>query len=240
MPNNEITSDKDKPTTIKLRGFSRTRDQSSKSNKFVRDMYDRFPKNPLDPKQFAIVYGSGEDQKLALVELVADHALPDTVMIKWISTYPQRQGVGKQALRDLQALARDANVKLILTAWKYGTVPEKVLNRFYKSMGFKAGKSQSGLVWDPEIDEGSKLLDKPTPSIDELAMKYDVSPHDVLRELAKGVEIEKEHTTMLHVAREIALDHLAEDLYYYAKLAKVEQGKEIKESKIVKRGKLNA
>lgn len=399
---NEITSQDDDRPVIKLRAGSTN---TAKSSKFVKDLYERFPKNPMDPNQIAMVYGDGDDQRLALVELVVDKTAKDTVEIKWISTYPQRQGVGRKALSDLQALAKTAGVKLVLTAWKHGTVPERVLNRFYKSMGFKQGKSRSGLQWDPDIAEASwsaydpetyddsdrihgstiqkglktkkkqwydrseiskkrsidrtvdmsvipvpgeidtnktksgkfksmtppivkpipnmgelvlsghsldrmverevpksavlnllarkfrdkfsqmldidfnvkfvlkdrnsglgivmvkgpmtldngkkgirftlvtvhpefdefimdnphvidevdsNLLNKPTPSIEDLALKYDVSPHDVLRELAKGVEIEKEHTNLLHIAREIALDHLSEDLYYYVKLAKAE------------------
>ena len=41
-----------------------------------------------------------------------------------------------------------------------------------------------------------------------------------LREFARGVKEEHEHTTKLHVAMKIALDHLAEDPMYYTKLAR--------------------
>jgi len=40
-------------------------------------------------------------------------------------------------------------------------------------------------------------------------------------ELMKGLEVEMEHTTNKKVAREIALDHLAEDPKYYTKLEKI-------------------
>jgi hypothetical protein len=68
----------------------------------------------------------------------------------------------------------------------------------------------------------AELLDKPTPTVEELATKHNCTPQDVLIELRKGVAIEKEHTDRLELAREIALDHLNEDLYYYVKLKKVE------------------
>lgn len=71
------------------------------------------------------------------------------------------------------------------------------------------------------------LLDKPTPTIEELAKKHNCTPQDVLIELRKGVAVEKEHTDRLEVAREIAMDHLNEDLYYYEKLAKVERVNEM-------------
>jgi len=37
-------------------------------------------------------------------------------------------------------------------------------------------------------------------------------------ELMMGIEVEREHTTNKKIAKEIALDHLAEDPQYYTKL----------------------
>lgn len=73
----------------------------------------------------------------------------------------------------------------------------------------------------PQLKE-AELLNKPTPTVEELAAKHNCTPQDVLIELRKGVAVEKEHTDRLELAREIALDHLNEDLYYYEKLKKVE------------------
>ena len=66
-------------------------------------------------------------------------------------------------------------------------------------------------------------LDVSTPSVEELAKKYSVSKQRVEAELAKGIEVELEHTTDHTIAREIALDHLGEMLDYYTQLAKVEK-----------------
>jgi hypothetical protein len=52
---------------------------------------------------------------------------------------------------------------------------------------------------------------------DKLTEK-DVDPE----EFAMGLKVEMEHTTDKEIAREIALDHLAEDPKYYTKLKKVE------------------
>lgn len=41
--------------------------------------------------------------------------------------------------------------------------------------------------------------------------------------LAKGVKVESEHTFDKALAREIAMDHLAEDPKYYDKLEKIEE-----------------
>jgi len=77
-------------------------------------------------------------------------------------------------------------------------------------------------------EETGKLLDKETPTVADLAEKYKTSILAVEMELKKGVKVEMEHTNKHSVAKEIALDHLGEDLHYYSKLAKVE--KEVDES----------
>ena len=69
-------------------------------------------------------------------------------------------------------------------------------------------------------------LDKPTPTVGELAEKYHCSLLAVEQQLKKGIKIEMEHTSHYKVAKEIALDHLGEDLYYYKKLSKVEKKNE--------------
>lgn len=49
-----------------------------------------------------------------------------------------------------------------------------------------------------------------------------LKPSDVdPEELAKGIKVELEHTTDKEIAKEIALDHLAEDPKYYSKLATI-------------------
>ena len=72
-------------------------------------------------------------------------------------------------------------------------------------------------------EETDKLLDKETPTVADLAEKYKTSILAVEMELKKGVKVEMEHTNKHSVAKEIALDHLGEDLHYYTKLAKVEK-----------------
>ena len=81
---------------------------------------------------------------------------------------------------------------------------------------FSVGPNQEVFLGD------SKLLDKPTPSVGDLAEKYKTSLIAVELQLKKGIKVEMEHTKKHSVAKEIALDHLGEDLYYYEKLEKVE------------------
>ena len=80
---------------------------------------------------------------------------------------------------------------------------------------------------DQEVFLGdSAELDKPTPTVGDIAEKNKCSLLAVEQQLEKGIEHEMEHTNKYRVAREIALDHLAEDLYYYEKLAKIEKTNE--------------
>jgi len=72
-------------------------------------------------------------------------------------------------------------------------------------------------------EKTSKLLDKKTPTVADLAEKYKTSLGMIELELKKGIKVEMEHTSKHSVAKEIALDHLGEDLHYYEKLAKVEK-----------------
>jgi len=65
-------------------------------------------------------------------------------------------------------------------------------------------------------------LDKPTPTVAGIAKMHDVSISHVVKQLEKGIEVEYEHTSDFKLAKEIALDHLAEDPDYYFKLGILE------------------
>jgi hypothetical protein len=65
------------------------------------------------------------------------------------------------------------------------------------------------------------LTEKFTPT--GLAKKYKTTYQAVITELNKGIRVESEHTGNKLVAKKIALDHLAEDLFYYSKLKKIER-----------------
>lgn len=69
----------------------------------------------------------------------------------------------------------------------------------------------------------SQILNKPTPSVASLAKKYNSTKETVQAEIQRGIKVEMEHTKNPQVAREIALDHLGEDLHYYKKLSKIEK-----------------
>jgi ribosomal protein S18 acetylase RimI-like enzyme len=129
--------------------------KDSKAAKWIDHMYATLPKNPMNPDQIALVYGEGNDQGLALIELEPDHYAADAASIKWIQAYPQRQGVGRKALADIQKMAAEAGVHLSLTAWKHGKVPERALVKFYKSMGFGKDTKSGQLKWTAPVAESA-------------------------------------------------------------------------------------
>ena len=78
------------------------------------------------------------------------------------------------------------------------------------------------------IEGGHSLddLDKPTPTIAELVKMHGVPAKQILKQLEMGIEAEYEHTSDFEVAKEIALDHIAEDPSYYDKLKFIEDAPE--------------
>jgi hypothetical protein len=61
-----------------------------------------------------------------------------------------------------------------------------------------------------------------TQSPERVKKMYD----HLTKQLTKGIQVEKEHTKDSNLAREIAMDHLAEDPNYYVKLKRIEESKE--------------
>ena len=71
------------------------------------------------------------------------------------------------------------------------------------------------------VGEG-ELLDKPTPSIDQLAKRHGVDRSHIIDQVKMGMKAELEHTSKKDVALEIALDHVLEDPNYYTNLKFIE------------------
>jgi hypothetical protein len=59
-------------------------------------------------------------------------------------------------------------------------------------------------------------------TLNDIAKHHNISPQTLKNEFIKGYAIEREHTTDVDIAKEIALDHLYEDPNYYSKLSKIE------------------
>lgn len=76
---------------------------------------------------------------------------------------------------------------------------------------------------NPKLE--SDLLDKPTPTIQDIAKKFNKSTQYILDQLQAGIRVEAEHTDQFEVAMEIALDHLNERPDYYQVLKSAEKKK---------------
>lgn len=93
------------------------------------------------------------------------------------------------------------------------------------------------LFFSEDKEEGVKEIPKPADKLDNLdkiianKIEYKNNPnylvggradniqvHPSKKELEKGIAVEMEHTNRPEIAKEIALDHLAEDSNYYQKL----------------------
>jgi hypothetical protein len=117
----------------------------SKSKKFVDEMYEKHPNNPLNPHEFIMKHPKG----LALFHM--SHAEDDTAHVHYFRTHPQRSGIGSHALKELQGHAKRHGVKLHLHSGGDGQTPQRVLDKFYKKHGFK-GKNGGSMTWDPKDD----------------------------------------------------------------------------------------
>jgi len=59
-------------------------------------------------------------------------------------------------------------------------------------------------------------------TLKDIAKHHNISSQTLKNEFIKGYAVEREHTTDVNIAKEIALDHLYEDPNYYSKLSKIE------------------
>lgn len=102
----------------------------------------------------------------------------------------------------------------------------KFLPNFLNSKDKLIAYSLLGLKMEEDNIPGG-LSDGKT--VEDLAKKYNVNLEFAENKLEEGSQIEKEHTSDESIAREIALDHLFEDLFYYDKLKKIElnEGKQV-------------
>ena len=91
-------------------------------------------------------------------------------------------------------------------------------NLFQPGTETKLTKPKGGPVNEDEISGG--LADGMT--LKDLAKHHDTTIDKLIDKVSDGVNIEKEHTSEMSIALEIALDHIYEDLDYYDKLEKIE------------------
>jgi hypothetical protein len=122
--------------------------------------------------------------------------------------------------RLLDALGKSVDISQLMNGEPVGIRPDHPDGKKAKAATHKAF-SEMELAY---MEGGHSLddLDKPTPSVADIAKMHDVSVSHIVRQLEKGIEAEYEHTSDFELAKEIALDHLAEDPDYYFKLGILE------------------
>jgi len=120
----------------------------------------------------------------------------------------------------LDALGKSVDISQLMNGEPVGIRPDHPDGAKAKAATHKAFNEMQLAI----IEGGHSLddLDKPTPSVADIAKMHDVSVGHIVRQLEKGIEAEYEHTSDFKLAKEIALDHLAEDPDYYFKLGILE------------------
>ena len=85
----------------------------------------------------------------------------------------------------------------------------------------KGGIADASTLYDLAMKHvGDKTVKKQSPQrISKMIMH-------LAQQLVKGIKVEMEHSDDMKIAKEIAMDHLAEDPNYYTKLKRIEESKE--------------
>jgi len=128
-------------------------------------------------------------------------------------------------LKDHGTVDVDAQVERPISAGSRGL---KRIKDFVKDPVHMMGENIDGVrpsPANPNPKLESELLDKPTPTIQDIAKKFNKSTKYILDQLRAGIRVEKEHTDQFEVAMEIALDHLNERPDYYEVLKSAEKKK---------------
>jgi hypothetical protein len=123
---------------------------AGRAREFIDAVYARYPYTFQN--NHVISWGSGEEQQVAMFELVPSFGRPNAVEIKWIQAYPLRKGVGSRAMKELQGMAKEHGVALTLFPWDKGRVSQAKLMKFYRGHGFQPTvKGAKNMIWRPEV-----------------------------------------------------------------------------------------
>lgn len=116
--------------------------ENSPARKFIRDMFSKYPRNPIDPREFYITYENGA---IVVFELTPSVQSKNLVHISFVRAHPQGTGAGRQGMIDLMNHAREAGLGLDLSIWEKN---KSRLLRFYRSLGFRGNADL--MTWTPD------------------------------------------------------------------------------------------
>jgi hypothetical protein len=146
----------DEEPVIKLSNNGRERAKA-----WIEKVYELYPSTFQG--NHVMMWGTGEDQQLAMFELVPSMSKRGAVEVKWFQAYPLRAGVGSRAMKELQRLAHEDGIQLTLYPWDKGQVSQAKLMKFYKGQGFKPTmKGSKNMYWEPAAKELTELFDPGT------------------------------------------------------------------------------
>jgi len=130
---------------------------SEKAKAWIEKVYALFPGTWQN--NHVMLWGEGEEQQMAMFELVPSMSKRGAVDVKWFQAYPLRQGVGSRGMKILQGLAQEDGITLTLYPWDKGQISQAKLIKFYKSHGFKPllkGTKTGNMIWEPQsVSEGT-------------------------------------------------------------------------------------
>ena len=138
-----------------------------------------------------------------------DHSKDDRAVPELKAALLARKRVIKSKAGDKDAVYAIINGLMTSVAKAHGISGQKLHDMWV---------DQYDEIPDTWILHESMLPGSRTPTEAVLARKHTVGVSEIKRQLAKGIKTELEHTTDRAIAREIALDHLGENLYYYEQL----------------------
>ena len=135
-------------------------DHKARAKAWIEKVYAKYP--GMWQNNHVMTWGEGDDQQLAMFELIPSMSKKDAVEVKWFQAYPLRQGVGSRAMKELQTMAQEDGIALTLYPWDKGQVSQAKLTKFYKGQGFKPTvKGAKNMMWTPE--SLNEAFDQPYP-----------------------------------------------------------------------------
>ncbi len=115
---------------------------------YIDRVYSQFPDTWQN--NHVMSWSKGDEQQLAMFELVPSLSRRGAAEIKWFQAHPLRSGVGSRAMQILQQMAQEDGIALTLYPWDRGQVSQAKLMKFYRQHGFRpAQKGSKNLVWEP-------------------------------------------------------------------------------------------
>jgi hypothetical protein len=210
----------DKPKADNMRGVGKTKDTETQFRKSYYKINNvaKSTLNPADDPHKVEDWKEVKPKK-AIKKPKRFWELPDNQKDTIISKEDIKEIVEDfDNLLDEMGLGGGAGVGLSLPGGYINGAPNPKDVKKLKSKLDKDGSEEYTKVKEDKIPGGKAE----GMTLSDIAKHHKVSQQTLTNEFIKGYAVEREHTTDVNVAKEIALDHLYEDPNYYSKLSKIE------------------